>query len=370
MKNKSLNILQISAAKFYGGGEVHLYHLTERLIERGHNLTVVVKDRIVKNFKNLDTDLRSLPLKNVLDLFSLYNLVKIIKEKEIDIIHCHTGIDYWLGAMAKGIAKRGKVIATRHSLNSLGDSFAHKKLYKSIDKFIVVSNRVKEKIIDPDVILESKVEVVYNGVDINRFNPELIDSKSVKEEFEIKDDELIVGTVGRLGGNKNQELLIKAAAEVDNKKLKVKYLIVGDDVTNDKHYERKLKELITNLDLKDRVVLTGFRSDIPQLMKAFDVMVFPTKKEAFGIVAIEAMAMSKPVIASAVGGLKEIVTDETTGLLFSVDDKEELVKAMVTLLSKPELRERIGYKGCQRVMNNFTLSNMVGKIENIYLKLI
>ncbi|AGB42273.1 glycosyltransferase [Halobacteroides halobius DSM 5150] len=359
-----LNILHIHSAKHFGGGEVHLYQLAKGLSARGHNLVLAIREPMVDKFSGLDVKIEELPLRNVLDLSSISQLVKIIKENKIDIIHVHRGKGYWLGVISVKLARRGKVVATRHILRSLGKGYVYSRLYENISRFIAVSNEVKNILVQENKIADDKIAVIYNGVNIENFNTKKVDNQGLKQEFGLKNNELVVGTVGRLGALKNQELLVKMAAKLKNK-ADVKYLIVGEDNSSNQSYKHRLEDLIKEFKLEDKVVLTGFRRDIPELMSLFDILVVPSQEESFGIVAIEAMAMKKPVVASDVGGLKEIIQDNKTGFLVPLVEKE-FIGRLLKLINNSNLRKKMGQTGYERVLNKFTIEAMIDQTEELY----
>jgi len=362
---KRLNILHIHSAKSFGGGEVHLYQLIQGLSRKNHNLTLVIKDNLFNKFSNLDIEIRTLPLKNAIDFVSIYKLVRIIKEKKIDIIHAHRGKDYWLATMAVNIAKRAKVVITRHILKSLGKTYVHHYLYKKISKIIVVSNEVREILIKENKIPLDKLELIYNGVDLNEFNYNRFNHKYLKQEFNIQNNDVVVGAIGRLGKNKNQEFIIEIASKLKNQISNIKYLIVGQDNSPNKHYKSKLEEMVRKSNLKNQVHLTGFREDIPAIMDILDILIIPSKQEAFGIVAIEAMAMKKVVLATRVGGLKEVIEDGKTGFLLPIE-ADVFAEKIKQLAQESSLRTDMGEAGYQRVLNNYTIETMINKTEEVY----
>lgn len=362
---KRLNILQIHSAKVLGGGEIHLYQLLRELSKRGHNLTLAIKGDLITKFSNLDIDIRSLPLKNALDLISIFKLVRIIKEKQIDIIHAHRGKDYWLAIMAATIAKRVKVVITRHILKPLGKTYLHHHLYKKVSKIIVVSNEVRDILIKENKISLEKLELIYNGVDLSDFNYNKFYNNSLKQEFNIDSNDIVVGAIGRLGDNKNQEFILEIAAKLKNQISNVKYLIIGQDNSPDNSYKSKLEEMIRKFNLTDQVYLTGFREDIPAIIDILDILIIPSKQEAFGIVAIEAMAMKKVVLATRVGGLKEIIENGKTGFLLPLE-VEGFSEKIKQLIEESSLRADIGEAGYQRVLNKYAIETMINKTEELY----
>lgn len=362
---KKLNILQINSSSFWGGGEIYLKNLANGLVGKGHHVTIAIRKEISRYFSDINTEIEVLPLKNSLDLLSIYKLSKIIRERKIDIIHLHGGIDYWLGILARKFAKVGKLVITRHIQNPLGNSNIHKKLYRNIDRYIAVSKEVKKMLITTNGIPSDKIDVIYNGIDINKYKYCIDNGIKLKRKFNLNNQDLVICVIGRLCEEKNQEIMIKVARKL-NSISNIKFLIVGEDNSAQKSYKKKLEKEISYYNLGSNIILTGFYKDVTNIFGISDIIVIPSKKEAFGMVAIEAMAMKKPVIASNVGGLKEIIDDQINGFLVPVGDADRLSETILKLYKDSRTRDIIGSNGYETVLNKFTLSKMVEKVEKNY----
>jgi glycosyltransferase involved in cell wall biosynthesis len=363
---KQLNILQINSSKTWAGGETHIKDLIKGLLEREHNIFLAVRSQIVDKFKNMDIDLKVLPLKNSIDLYSIWKLTKIIKENKIDIIHVHNGKDYWLAVIARFFAGRAKIVATRHILKPLGNSFLHKKMLASIDQFIAVSKQVKKNLIKKNNINSDKIKVIYNGMDLSNYNN--IDSDYLYSEFNISKDNFVIGSVGTICDGKNQELLVDIANEIDL--FNIKFIIVGEDFSDKKEYKKKLVKKINKNHLAEKIIITGYREDIPELMNFFDLLIVPSKSEAFGLVAIEAMAAGTPVIANEVDGLKEVIENNNSGILISNNIVNKYQKEILNLYLNEDILNKYRENGLIRVKNKFSLHEMVNLVEKIYKKIV
>lgn len=361
---RKLNILQINSAKTWAGGETHIKDLIKGLKAKNHNIFLIVRSQIKDNFKDLDINLKVLPLKNSVDIYSIYKIAKIIKRNKIDIIHVHNGKDYWLAFLARLFAGRAKIVATRHILKDLGNSFLHKKMFESIDQFIAVSNQVKNNLIEKTNIDSDKIKVIYNGMDLSNY--ENIDSDYLYSELNIDKKAFIIGMVGTLCERKNQELLIDLASEIklDN----IKFIIVGEDFSEKKEYKKKLLDRIRHENLSQKIIMAGYREDIPEIMNFFDLLVIPSKSEAFGLVAIEAMAAGTAVIANKVDGLKEVIKDKDSGILIPNNNNDDYIKSIMQFYNDKELLNKYSKKGNERVKNKFSLNEMIKSVEEIYIK--
>lgn len=357
-----LSILQINSSKTWAGGETHLKDLIKGLLEREHNIYLAVRSQIANEFVDMNINLEVLPLKNSIDFYSIFKLVKVIKNNDIDIIHVHNGKDYWLAVLARHFAGRAKIVATRHILKPLGNSFLHKKMLANIDQFIAVSKQVKEKLIQTNNINPNKIKVIYNGMDLSNYNN--IDSEYLYSELNVCQDDFIIGSVGTLCDRKNQKLLVDIAGQIDFDN--IKFIIVGEDFSDKKEYKKELIEKINENNLENKIIMTGYRKDVPELMRFFDVLVVPSKAEAFGLVAIEAMAAGTTVIANKVGGLKEVIKNYNSGILISNNNINKYEKEIMNLYYNKDILKEYIQNGIVRVKNDFSLNNMIEYLEVVY----
>ena len=209
-------------------------------------------------------------------------------------------------------------------------------------------------------------ESVYNGIDLSHFNPG-IDGNKVRSTFKIGKDSRLIGTIGHFAPLKGYEELMVAMAEVIRGGFNIKLALVGDAIySNSNEYKQKLLSLIDSTGLRDRIIFTGYRENIPELLASFDIFVLPSRSEGFGRVNLEAMAMGRPVISTFVGGIPEVVLDGVTGILVTPGDSKALAHAIMRLLNDSQLGETMGNAGRRRVEEHFTLQAHVQRIEEIY----
>jgi glycosyltransferase involved in cell wall biosynthesis len=236
----------------------------------------------------------------------------------------------------------------------------------SIDQFIAVSKQVKKNLIKKNNINSDKIKVIYNGMDLSNYNN--IDSDYLYSEFNISKDNFVIGSVGTICDIKNQELLVDIANEIDL--FNIKFIIVGEDFSDKKEYKKKLVKKINKNHLAEKIIITGYREDIPELMNFFDLLIVPSKSEAFGLVAIEAMAAGTPVIANEVDGLKEVIENNNSGILISNNIVNKYQKEILNLYLNEDILNKYRENGLIRVKNKFSLHEMVNLVEKIYKKIV
>ena len=174
----------------------------------------------------------------------------------------------------------------------------------------------------------------------------------------------MIGTIGQLYPDKGQKTFIEAASIVLKTYPATKFLIVGE--TKKERYKTQLQDLVDKLGIKDKVIFTGKRNDIPQILASIDVFAFPTLKEGFARVIIEAMACAKPVIATRVGGNSEAVIDKISGFIIPINSPDMLAQKIIELIQDEDKRKSMGSIGRERVVNNFSLEHYVEKMKKIY----
>lgn len=306
------------------------------------------------------------PLNGWLDLLAVKRIREFIKKEHIDIVHTNlirADIYGRIAAYICGIP----VITTVHNTEEhhtskwmFESAIRHidRKTIALCDTVVTVSEAVKRLLCDLYKLPSSRVVVIHNGIaDRNPDDIASIDRKS----FGISVDDLIVCMVARLHRQKGIPELVKAIDIVNKKGFKVAGIVVGDGPLKE-----DILELISELDA--RVFLLGFQKDVFPFIKISDIFVLPSLWEGFGLSVIEAMSLSKPVIASRVGGIPEIVEDGITGILCPPGDAEKIADAIITLIKKPDLRKRMGNSGKERVERFFTSEVMSRSYQEIYSK--
>jgi glycosyltransferase involved in cell wall biosynthesis len=245
-------------------------------------------------------------------------------------------------------------------------------LYALSDRVVTVSGAVRDHLIETQPRLARKTVVVHDGMDATSFvQANAAGALALRETWGVSSDDLVVGMVGRISSWKGQELLLRAAAMAMRQQPGIHVILVGGNVPGEEWREENLRALIGELGIADRVVLAGFRLDIPEVMASFDVFCLPsTRPDPFPGVVLEAMAAGKPVVATAHGGPLEEVVDGETGFLVSPHDPTEMAAAIERLRANPDLRQAMGQAGRQRVLVNFTTRKYVEGVEAVYRDLI
>ena len=228
-----------------------------------------------------------------------------------------------------------------------------------------------------DASMLTKIEVVYNPLDLSTFDPDRVDSNQFKKMFKVSGSYPLLGVVGQISPWKGLVDVIMVMPKVLSHFSEARLLIVGEpkfDTASARYdnvaYLKELKSLVEKLNLKKEVIFTGERSDIPEVMKAIDLLILPSWEEPFGRVLIEAMAMEKPVISTNKGGPTEIVEDDVTGALISPKNPEMIAQAVIKLTSNRKKSEEMGRRGRKGVRRRFNTDIHIARMLAIYKKIL
>lgn len=359
-----MNILNIRSDFKLAGPGIVTFEFSKELKRRGHNMIFCSSGgalvREIKSYGMKHFEIAELAVSNrsIAKMFgAILDIRKLLINEDIDIIHGHNAISTFLAFIAaKTIKKKIKIVNTVHGVG--------KELFLKFMPFklIAVSNDAKKHLISKGVS-EKKISVIYNGIidpevfDINKF-----DDKPIRKEFNIGEDELLVGSVAMMTGGKGHDDIISSIPQILSQFSNVKFIFVGDGVKSNYY-----KEEILAMNLEEKVIFTGARRDIPKIMASIDVFAHMSRQETFGMVLIEAMAMKKPVVTRGIGGIPEIVIDGITGFL--VGNVEMFSERVVELLNNNNLRKDMGERGYQRVNDNFVITNTIDNLLELYSKL-
>lgn len=295
--------------------------------------------------------------RNYFDLRMRAELNRILV-RGTNLIHSHqTSI---LGSIAPWLWKFPNValLATRHIMSDHNKkNFFHGAIYSRLDGLLVMSQALRENVLETHPIRERMVKVVNLGLDFDLFDPDRVDPGAQRTAWGADADTVVIGLVGRIDPAKGQGTFIKAAAGLLKslrESEKLKFVIVGEETLgNASEHLQELKEMVHQFRLEDHVVFAGYQENIPEVMRAFDVFVMPSRQETFGLVAIEAMAMECPIIISSGGSAEEIVGDEEFGLKMRADDAFDLQRQLRRLLDSPMERVQMGQRARLHVKKNY-----------------
>lgn len=363
-----LRILQISSASSFGGGERYVVDLTNALHQRGHDLYLAVRPRspLIEHLHLLPAKIKTLPLRNALDVQSAHELARFVRKHQIEVVHAHMARDYSLAAYATRRNRDAKLIVTRHVLFPLNR--LHRQTLARAHCVIAVSNAVARELRNQRVTRDELITVVHNGIDTERFTQALagFDRAEYLRSKGLPADSLLVGSIGELRTLKRHDDFIRAAAIVAQHFPQTHFVLAGIDTSPSGEVRQQLEQLVKQLQLNDRFHFLGWLDDAAKLLAALDVFVSASETESFGLAIAEAMAAGTAVVATATDGACEVIENQKSGLLVPISDPPHLADAIATLLANEPQRRVIGQRAQDEVRSRFSLRRMVDEIERIY----
>jgi len=299
------------------------------------------------------------------DIFSVIRLSRFMRKEKIGIVHCLLYASHTFGRIAAILARVPVILAWEE-----GEIFGQvpirhiwvdRILSRFTDGIVSCSDAAKEEIIRKEAIPEYKIRVIRNAVDLDKFNTSR-DTATIRSQLGIGKDEILIGTVASLSNKiKGQEYLIRAMPQIINVYPQTKLLLVGEGPSR-----ADFLQITETLNISDKVIFTGFRKDIPDIMNALDIYVCSSILEGLGLSILEAMSFKKPVIATRVGGTPELVIHGQTGFLVPSKDANSLAQATIKLLADRGKMQQMGRLGFERVRAVFSVNSFIKEMESLY----
>jgi glycosyltransferase involved in cell wall biosynthesis len=355
-----MKILQVTSARYYGGGERHVVDLVRGLRANGHELYVgIAPDAAIRDeLKFLPADnIAEFPLRGAIDYLSARTIASFATARNIDVIHAHVARDYTVAAMVSSRTGIPFVI-TRHVLFPM--SRLHKIFLRNVRFVIAPSNAVASSLREQAIFPEDKIVTVRHG----------LDSSHRSRRTPIEGGELVVGSIGNLDPVKGFDVLIKAAKDVVDHFPHARFVIAGESRSKSRRTEHALHGLVSDLGLEDRVTFSGWSEDVKETIAGFDIFVSASRSESFGYAIADAMLLGVAVVATETEGAKEIITNASVGTLVPIDSAEALARSIVDLLSDPGRRVAIGEAARSHVAETFSIERMVEETESVYQRVV
>lgn len=359
-------MLQVITTTDVGGAETHLLSLCQGLVAVGHRVHVIyLKGRGTLNsaFADLGIHPEKIPLERPAQLPAcVYRLYRHLKRHRYSVVHTHLLKSNFAGSIASHLAGNPHVVASKHNdeWQLLNPVIARLHRYSSkLDQSVICASRhILEHTVRHGGVDRTKCRTLHYGVEDL---PGAVDEPSLRTELNLGDSVSLIVCVARLVPRKGHVHLLDALATVLEKRADVRLVIVGDGPTR-----RDLERCCGDRGLTPHVVFLGQRLDVPRILRGSDVFVLPSEAEGFGRVILEAMAATKPVVASRVGGIQEIVVHGETGFLVSPRNPRELAERLLELLDDPQRAAELGHAGRRRLLEHFSMQSMMDETLAIY----
>jgi glycosyltransferase involved in cell wall biosynthesis len=365
-----MKVLMLTTHLNLGGVSSYVVTLSKYLSERGVEVVCASGGgRLVAELDKVNVPHYDLPIvtKNELHIklfFCFLKLIEIIDSEEITIIHAHTRVAQVLGAwLAK--TKNVRFVSTCHG-------FYKRRLGRRLfpawgERVIAISDPVREHLVNDFHVSKSNIVLIYNGVEIDRFDLKLsdFDKEELRRYYNISEGGVIVGGISRLEKVKGYQYFLRAIPSVLEKHPTTKFVLIGDG-----KYRKKLMKLVRKLNIQDKVIFTGKVEGVDVALGLIDIFVHPAIwEEGFGLAVLEAMASGKPIIVSNTGGIYALVKEGVNGWLLPPRNVEELSSAITKMIADPDLVKTMGANSRKLAREKFSMERMAEQMHSLYKEL-
>lgn len=356
-----------------GGMENGLVNLINRMSAERYRHVIVCIDNYTDfryRINRDDVEIYALHKKPGHDFGVYWRFWKLLRQLKPAIVHTRNlgALEFQLTAFLAGVPHRVQSEHGRDTTDLKGDKRKYLVFRRLINPFvsrhIALSKDLEQWLLQQVGVNRARLCQIYNGVDTERFVP-VAKRRSLPVEGFATDDSIVIGTIGRMQGEKDQLTLVRAfitlITRMNDGRKKLRLIIIGDG-----DLRQSALKLLKDAQAENLAWLPGNRDDAPQLMQAMDIFVLPSLIEGISNTILEAMATGLPVIATAVGGNPELVEGGNTGMLIGSADPEIMANAIAQYIDSPDMRHRHGRAGRQRVEKFFSMASMVTSYMKTY----
>ena len=358
----------------FGGGERVFAQIINGLPEDRYEafLTTSPNDAFQKAITVKNCSFFPIDFSNRYNAANLLKLIRIIKDHRIDIVHGQGARAEFYARLAVGLSGRKKYVSTvampvegydvgpwKRRLYGVFDHFSE----RFVDRFLVVSSVLAQAMIQGHGIPQEKVVKIYNGIETDHYKPHNQEEgrRRIRREYSVNDSEILIGSLGRLVWQKGFEYFIHAIPILMRDIPEAKFFMVGEGPLR-----QELEGQAKSLGIQDRLVFTGHRSDIRDIIAAMDVVVIPSLLEGFPMITLEAMAMEKPIVTTSIDGITEQITNGKEGLLIAPKNPPALAQAVKRLVDDPGYARLLGINAREKVVRNFSVHKMITETIKVY----
>jgi glycosyltransferase involved in cell wall biosynthesis len=353
-----LKVVHADSARFWRGGQNQVLLTAAGMAARGHQVWLACQTggALEQRARGVGLQVRPMAFHGELSPGALMGLARLYREVRPDVVHLHDPHAITAGLGASSLAPGSRRIASRRVDFPLRGTLSRWK-YGACRCVIAVSRAIADRL-QRDGVPPERIRLIYEGVPDHTARP---GGRQALEALGVPADAMVVGNVAALTDHKDHSTLIAAAARVKARLPRVWFVIVGEG-----ELRASLEQQARELDVADRVVFTGFRDDLDRLLPAFTVFCLSSHMEGLGTSVLDAMAFSRPVVATAAGGIPEAVEDDVTGRLVPPRDAQALADTLVQLLQDPSRLQALGTAGRLRYEQRFTAERMVEETLAVY----
>jgi glycosyltransferase involved in cell wall biosynthesis len=371
-----INVLFVIMQMGMGGSERLVHNLAMKIDRYLFNPSVAwfYGDRILKEFRDLEIPLYHIPKKRSIDISTMHMLGNIIKQNDISIVNAHHFMSMVYSFYGSKVINSKKLVYTEHSeweIEKISQKWQiiGKYLMSRVDGVVGVTEAVSKQLQKTFQTARARTFTIQNGVDFKAFR-DGNGSTSLRMTLGLADHEKVIGIVANFRSIKNHIFLLRAFAELVKEHNDVRLLLVGQGFPNDpENSEQGIRDFVKGKALSGKVLLLGYRSDIPDLLNIMDIFCLTSHKEGLPISLIEAMAAGLPVVGTDVEGIRDVIMPNKNGFLVPIGDVMGLKNALHTLIQNESLRQKFGQKSGSLARDTYSLERCVKQYQDLFSSL-
>ena len=356
-----MKILHLSSEQTWRGGEQQIAYLIDELNLRG--IQNVVACRKNSAFAHVCHEKAwpycELSFKNSFDLSTAWFIKKLCRKESIDLMHIHSAKSHGIAVLSAMLGNPTPLVLSRRVDFPIRSNRMTQWKYNhpAVVKIIAVSRAI-EAIVRSSVRQPERCTTVYSGIDTSRFDRA---TGYLRERYQLAPDTLLIANTSALADHKDYVTFVDTAREFKKFDIPAKFFIIGSGPLHE-----TIHQYITRHQLQDDVLMTGFLTNLSEVLPELDLFLITSKTEGLGTSVLDAFACRIPVVATRAGGIPEMVIHEQTGLLADIGDAAALASHLHTLVSQPALRRKLAEAAYQHLLKNFTKEKMASETLQVY----
>jgi glycosyltransferase involved in cell wall biosynthesis len=381
----TMRVLQISGNSKYGGATYLMLEWSKYLLDRGCDVDILTTDPTMIEEANKTPGMRVIDsifipreIDPVADLRGFWRLCSLIRREQYDVVHTYTATPSFLGRMAARLM--GVPVIVNHqggwAVNEFS-SLTQRIFYTPLEYIANLANTRNICVCHAEAYLgrkqylapPSRLVTICNGIKPEPFRQAQINGSRahIRNELGIADNEIAIGTTGRLVPGKDNASLIRAFHRLKQLvgERPMRLVLAGDGLERS-----ELEQLVAELELQEHVIFLGFWQDIPGFLAGIDIFVTPTLSEGMSVSLLEAMAAARPIIATNILPNAELITDQQTGLLVPTKAPEQIAQALARFIDDPALAQWCSEGALKRVLRYYTIERMFQETWDLYIDLL
>ena len=346
----------------WGGQEIRIVQESLGMIKRGHHIVIAAPPESAIFRKAGEAGIKTIAAEfDKKNPISMLRMRTIIAAEHPDILNTHSSSDSWVASIAARLSGvKPKIIRTRHLSTPISRTILSRFIYETMpDAVMTTGEEIRGIMMRVNGYDGSRIFSVPTGIDLVRFDPSIVKPSISRKGFAI-------GMVGVLRSWKGHNLFLASVPDILEKVAEAHFYIAGEGPQRE-----NIVSLIREMKLERHVTLLGHRDDIPQVLASMDIVVHPSYgHEGVPQTVLQAFAMQKPVVATNVGAIPEVVIDGQTGLLIKPQRPDLIAQGVIRLFNDADLRNRLAYEARRLVLAGFSSGHMLDKIEAIYHRIL